>query len=222
MTYNDPRGQDPFDPFGQEPVTPPHEDPQQGQEPSSEEHNEQETPPHTPLYGPDFFTGPRAGGGGYNPYGGGSFYGGASGGGQSSQQGGNSTQGGNGSFFGDSYFREGNPTPPPSHQVPKKNNQASVGFGLGVGALIITILCCGIGCFVGLPLGVVGLILSILSRNKGSSSLSVAGIIVSALAILFSLLMVCLILFGLMGPNFDYGSSGDNVNELVFFLTQRF
>ena len=203
-----------FDPFGNQPTPPPYEEPI---DPTSQEDGSpnEDTPheePQTPLYGPDFFT-QRPSGGTYVPFGNG-FGGGSSN--NSSQA--NGSQG-NGSYFGASYFG-GNygtpPTPPP--QPKKKNTRALVGMGLGIASLALsTICCCGLGFPIAIPLGIAALIVSIMAQRKESSGAGIAGIITSALGLLFSVLFLILVLTGNVDYNFDIEGDG-SINDLFIHL----
>ena len=99
-------------------------------------------------------------------------------------------------------------TTPNQTYVPKQpepDNQSADGFAIG--ALVtgiagtLSMCCCA---FISLPMGVTGIILSILGLRRGGKlkGLAIAGIVMSALSILFALiiLVVMLISYG-----FNYG-----------------
>lgn len=220
MLQNDRNPQDNFDPFGQEPSTPPTQEPFAQEDYTTEqgpddEHKGEEK--QNPLYGPDFFTQRGGNDGGYNPYGGGAFYGNSSGGSD-----GSSSQGG-GSYFGSDYFQNRGSftqdTPPTPSPKKPKNTLAIVGMSLGIASLVFsTICCCGFGFGLGLPLGIAGLIVSILAQKKESSGQGIAGIITAALGLLFSLLFLILLLSGNVDYTFMDGSN-ENINDLTRLLS---
>ncbi len=83
---------------------------------------------------------------------------------------------------------------PVYQQVPSQSSQQSSGNGLAVGGMVCGIVsivfacCCGVGSI----LGIVGLVLSLVSRKDSAklSGMALAGVICSAVGLLFSLVYV--------------------------------
>ncbi len=73
----------------------------------------------------------------------------------------------------------------PQQQPPKQNNVLAI-VGMILGIVSIPAGCCG---WYSLLLGIPGLICAIISRKKGKSGMSVAGIVCSIIGIIIGILM---------------------------------
>lgn len=86
--------------------------------------------------------------------------------------------------------------------------QPTDGFGIAsviLGAVGIFLSCCCT--YFALPAGIVGLVFGILSARQNRKNLAVAGIVLSALAIIFAAICICvlLIVYGLDFSGIYYG-----------------
>lgn len=215
MLHNDHGTQDPFDPFHTDPIPPKQEPTQDGQDFHQDDaHDEQEK--RSPLYGPDFFSGRPTGNGPYNPFGGNGFYA------RPSENGSSSQPHGDGQYFGADYFSSRQSTTTYTSPQPTKEQRNTLGITLGILSIVFSTIC-SILFFIGLPIGIGGIVVNVKAIKKGASN-AVAGIITSVIGTLFSLLYVVLFafLFAMMANGeFDYAQD-PNINGLFLSLQYLF
>lgn len=90
-------------------------------------------------------------------------------------------------------------------QEPQKTNVLAI-VGMVLGILAILVNCCIAYAFVGIILGIAGLVCSILSRKQGKSGMATAGIICSIIGILIAVALTILMAIGfaaLQNPEFQ-------------------
>lgn len=78
---------------------------------------------------------------------------------------------------------------------PKKTNVLAI-VGMILGILSILINCCVAYAFVGIVLGIAGLVCSIISRKQGPSGMAVAGIVCSIIGMLIAVVITILMVIG--------------------------
>lgn len=103
---------------------------------------------------------------------------------------------------------------------------ANQGQGKAIASLVLGIVCIvfSINFFLGLPCAVIGLVLGILARRQRAGGMATAGIVLSCIGLVFSLMIVALFLIGfyLTMQEVPYIQSYDSPHQQAFLILGRF
>ncbi len=115
---------------------------------------------------------------------------------------------------------------PPYYYTAPYPAPANQGQGKAIASLVLGIVCIvfSINFFLGLPCAVIGLVLGILAKRQRAGGMATAGIVLSCIGLVFSLMIVALFLIGfyLTMQEVPYIQSYDSPHQQAFLILGRF